>query len=96
MKVDYPSIILMIFQFILSCNLILFKVEFIQEMGRFCPYCNATFNNMEEAKEACRPDDKCGIIYDLFCDGEGYFCICPSEALIKQTHRDGIDCIYKK
>ena len=86
----------MIFQFILSCNLILFKVEFIQEMGRFCPYCNATFNNMEEAKEACRPDDKCGIIYDLFCDGEGYFCICPSEALIKQTHRDGIDCIYKK
>ena len=65
-------------------------------MRMFCPYCNKTFNTFDDAKNDCRFDQSCGIIYDLFCDGKGYFCICPTEALIKQTHPNGIDCIYKR
>ena len=51
---------------------------------------------MEDAKDNCRSDPNCGIIYDLFCDGVGYFCICPIEDVIKQAHPNGIDCIYKR
>ena len=34
------------------------------------------------------------VIYDMFCDGVGYFCTCPREEMIKQTHPRGIDCVY--
>ena len=36
------------------------------------------------------------VIYDIFCDGEGYFCTCPYDAIKKQTHPKGIDCLYIK
>ena len=36
------------------------------------------------------------VIYDMFCDGVGYFCICPRMKIIKQTHPRGIDCLYEK
>ena len=39
-------------------------------------------------------DGKKMVIYDMFCDGVGYFCTCPEEEMIKQTHPMGIDCVY--
>ena len=36
------------------------------------------------------------VIYDMFCDGVGYFCICPRVQIIQQTHPRGIDCVYEK
>ena len=51
---------------------------------------------MEEAKIACEQDQACKVIYDLFCDKLGYFCICPFDSLVKQTHPRGIDCVYVK
>ena len=62
----------------------------------FCPFCNKTYHTMKEAEQSCKTDSTCEIIYDLFCDGVGYFCTCPIEALIKQKHPNGIDCIYRK
>ena len=41
-------------------------------------------------------DIKNQVIYDKFCDGVGYFCICPRINIIKQTHPRGIDCLYEK
>ena len=39
-------------------------------------------------------DGKKQVIYDMFCDGVGYFCTCPEEEMVKQTHPRGIDCAY--
>ena len=39
-------------------------------------------------------DGKKMVIYDMFCDGVGYFCTCPEEEMVKQTHPRGIDCVY--
>ena len=36
------------------------------------------------------------VIYDMFCDGVGYFCICPRMQIKKQSHPKGIDCVYEK
>ena len=70
--------------------------EFQKEDGHFCPFCNTTYNTLQDAIVGCKPDPDCNIIYDVFCDGVGYFCTCPIESLIKQSHPNGIDCIYKR
>ena len=75
---------------------ILFLDGWKKEDKKFCPYCTSTYNTMGEAKLACQKDPDCKVIYDLFCDGLGYFCICPIESVIVQTHPRGIDCIYVK
>ena len=36
------------------------------------------------------------VIYDMFCDGVGYFCVCPYNNIIEQTHTRGIDCLFSK
>lgn len=41
------------------------------------------------------------VIYDMFCDGVGYFCTCSEDQnaedrYIPQVHPRGIDCIYEK
>ena len=51
---------------------------------------------MTEAKSACENDQNSNVIYDLFCDDVGYFCICPLTSVVTQTHPRGIDCIYVK
>ena len=45
---------------------------------------------------ACEKDQDCNVIYDLFCDDVGYFCICPLVSVVEQTHPRGTDCIYVK
>ena len=39
-------------------------------------------------------DGKKQVIYDMFCDGVGYFCTCPEDEMLIQTHPRGIDCAY--
>ena len=66
------------------------------EQKRFCPFCNNTYSTIEEAKAECSRDQDCNVIYDLFCDDVGYFCDCPIDSLITQTHARGIDCVHLK
>ena len=76
---------------------ILFLDGWKKEDKKFCRYCTSTYDTMEEAKLALQKDQGMPkVIYDLFCDGVGYFCICPLESVIVQTHPRGIDCIYVK
>ena len=58
----------------------------------FCRFCNSTYDTMMEATLGL--ENMNDVIYDMFCDGVGYFCICPFDSIIKQTHPKGIDCIY--
>ena len=51
---------------------------------------------MKEAKTACLKDSRCRVIYDLFCDGLGYFCTCPVWSVREQTHPKALDCIHVK
>jgi hypothetical protein len=67
-----------------------------KEQKKFCPFCNSTYDTMSEAKSACEEDQDCNVIYDLFCDDIGYFCICPFVFVVEQTHPKGVDCIYVK
>ena len=67
-----------------------------EEKKKFCPFCNSTYDTMAEAKSACEDDQNGNVVYDLFCDNVGYFCICPLTAVLTQTHPRGIDCIYVK
>ena len=61
----------------------------------FCRFCNSTYDTMMEAIVGLENvNDQ--VIYDMFCDGVGYFCICPLDSIIKQTHPRGIDCLYTK
>ena len=61
----------------------------------FCRVCNLTFDTMVEAIEGLENVQDM-VIYDMFCDGVGLFCVCPYEDIIKQTHPKGIDCLYKR
>ena len=61
----------------------------------FCPVCNRPFDTMLEAIEGLRNVHDT-VIYDMFCDGVGSFCVCPYDEIIKQTHPKGIDCLYKR
>ena len=67
-----------------------------KEYGKFCPFCSRTYETLDGAKTACDDDSHCNVIYDLFCDLNGYFCECPIDSLIPQTHPHGIDCVYTK
>ena len=61
----------------------------------FCRTCTNPYDTMLEAIFHMKDvNDK--VIYDMFCDGVGYFCICPRAQIIKQTHPRGIDCLYEK
>ena len=61
----------------------------------FCPFCNSTYDTKIEAIVGLKNDnDK--VIYDMFCDEIGYFCVCDYNDIIKQTHPRGIDCLYTK
>ena len=71
-------------------------IVFMKEECQFCPFCNDTYNTMEEARITCKLNPECNLIYDLFCDGAGYFCSCPISSVKNQTHSKGIDCIYKR
>ena len=64
--------------------------------GDFCPYCNSTYDTIDDAKSACEQDQDCKAVYDLFCDAIGYFCICPHDSIAQQVHPRGIDCIHWK
>ena len=72
------------------------KVTVWQKQDKyFCRICNRPFDTMVEAIEGLRNiQDR--VIYDMFCDGIGLFCVCPYEDIIKQTHPKGIDCLYKR
>ena len=61
----------------------------------FCQFCNMTFETMSEAIVALDGVNNM-VIYDMFCDGVGYFCVCPHNDIIEQTHKNGIDCLYSK
>ena len=67
-----------------------------EETKKFCPFCNSTYDTIVEAKTACEQDQECKVIYDLFCDNVGYFCTCPFNSIVEQTHSKGIDCVYIK
>ena len=61
----------------------------------FCPFCNATYDTKNEAIVALEnKNDK--VIYDMFCDEVGYFCVCNYDDIVEQTHPRGIDCLYAK
>ena len=62
----------------------------------FCPFCERTYETLDEAKNGCEQDPNCNVIYDLFCDTTGYFCTCPLTAVVSQTHSKAIDCVYTK
>ena len=61
----------------------------------FCPYCNYTYDTMREAMVGLKNKNDM-VIYDMFCDGVGYFCACNYDDIVKQTHPRGIDCLYAK
>ena len=61
----------------------------------FCRVCNRPFDTMVEAIEGMENLQDM-VIYDMFCDGVGVFCVCPYDDIIKQTHPKGIDCIFRK
>lgn len=67
-----------------------------QQKKKFCPTCDSTYDTIEEAFWACEQIQDCKVVYDLFCDGEGYFCICPINTVVQQTHPRGLDCLYTK
>ena len=67
-----------------------------KEYKKFCPFCNKTYETAQEAKMGCKFDPNCNVIYDLFCDAIGYFCQCPLNSIVSQTHPHAIDCIYIK
>ena len=67
-----------------------------KEDKKFCPSCTGTYDTLGEAKLACEKEQDCNVIYDLFCDNVGYFCICPFDSVVEQTHPRGIDCIHVK
>ena len=67
-----------------------------KEERKFCPFCTSIYDTLANAKAECKQDPNCNVIYDLFCDGSGYFCSCPMNRVITQTHPDAIDCIYTK
>ena len=77
-------------------NDMLFSDNWVKEKKKFCPYCNRTYYSLANAKLACENDPERNVIYDLFCDNSGYFCICPFTSVLRQTHPRGIDCIYVK
>ena len=61
----------------------------------FCEFCNMTFDTIVEAIVALDGVNDM-VIYDMFCDEVGYFCVCPYNDIIEQTHKRGIDCLYSK
>ena len=66
------------------------------EDKKFCRRCSTPYDSLEEAKSACENEKNCAAVYDLFCDGKGYFCTCNVFSVFEQTHRNGMDCIYHK
>ena len=61
----------------------------------FCPICNSTYDTMKEAMIALKNYNDM-VIYDMFCDEVGYFCVCNYDDIVEQTHPRGIDCLYAK
>ena len=77
-------------------NAILLIGLWTKEERKFCPFCNSTYDTLEDAKFACEQDENCRVVYDLFCDDIGYFCICPIDSIVTQFHPRGNDCVYWK
>ena len=51
-----------------------------------------TYNNIDDAKDACRSDPKCFAINDLYCDDK-YYRLCTQSPVVVYS---SIDCIYTK
>ena len=68
----------------------------MQEDQMFCKRCLTFHESFEEAKSACKNENSCEAVYDLFCDEIGSFCTCHVLSVIKQTHPKGMDCIHRK
>ena len=77
-------------------NFTILWIVFWKKGGQFCPFCNGTYGTLEEAVISCKPNAECDLIYDLYCDGAGYFCTCPISSVMNQTNPKGIDCVYKR
>ena len=55
------------------------------------------YNELEEAKQACKEDKNCTAVYDVECGDGGLFHLCPDmEDVLSSTAVSSVSCIHEK